>query len=106
MGLAVGRRERPAGAEVRAAVLERVAGAFEVLDAVVERNDAGDLLAQFPAGFASQQMRAIGKRCRGDIAHDFPFSARFADLAWDFGAEHDASPGAGFGAAVVLLVAR
>ena len=42
----------------------------------------------------------------GEVAQDFPFGLRLADLARNFRAEHDASLRARFRPAIVLLVAR
>src|SRR6266545_7523461 len=99
MGLAIGRRKVPATAEMPAAILEGGARVFEVLDAVVERDDAGDFLAQLPAGFAAEQVCAVGTGRGGQITQNSPFRARFAHLAWNFRTEHDAAFRARLGAA-------
>src|SRR2546421_8555220 len=106
MGPAIGRREFPAGAKVRAAVLKGIAGVMQVLDAFIEWNHARDFLAHFPACFATEQMRAVRADRGGQFAQDFPLGARLADETRNFGTEHDAALRAGLGAAVVLLIAR
>ena len=87
MRFAVGRGKFPIGAEMRAAVLEGVAGFAQMLNAVVERNDARDFVAHRLAGFAFEQVRAFGISRGGEFAQDFPFGARFADLTRNFRAE-------------------
>src|SRR6476659_800923 len=91
---------------MRAAVLDRVAGFSEVLDAFVQRDDTRDLFAHFPTGFTTEQMRAVGINFGSEIAENFPFRARFADLPWNFGAESNSTLGRCFDSAVVLFVTR
>src|SRR4051812_20050723 len=106
MGFAVGCWKFPIATKMRAAVLDGVAGFAEVLDAVVEWNDAGDFFAHLPTGLTTEQVRAIGISSRGQVAQDFPFGAGFADLARNFRTERDAAFGGGFGSTVVLFVSR
>ena len=74
------------------------------MDSLVERNDASDFFAHGPAGFAAKQVGALGPGGGGHFAQNLPFGAGFANLARELGAEHDAALGAGFGAAIILLV--
>src|ERR1043165_3244571 len=104
MSPAIRRRKFPAGAKMRAAVLERVARVFKILDAVVERDDAGDFVADFPSRFAAENMGAFRLDRRRQITQNSPFGPRFANLARNFRTEHDATFGARLGAAIVLLV--
>src|SRR5437870_684816 len=98
------RLPRAIGAEVLTAVLERVAGPAQVLNAVVERDHPRDFLPHFRPGFAGEQVRAFRMNSGGDFAQDFPFRSRFANLPRDFRAEHDAAFRARLSAAVILFV--
>src|SRR5437016_9587224 len=104
MGLAIGRREFPIGAEVGPAVLERGARIFEALDSVIEGHNAGDFFAQLPAGFTSEQMRSLGVNRPAKVAQDFPFRPRFADLTRNFRTEHYAPFGARLVSSLFLLL--
>src|SRR6185503_15850088 len=104
MSFTVGCREFPIGAEVLTAVLERVAGLAQLLNTVVERDHPRDFLPHFQPGFAGEQVRAFRLNSGGDFAQDLPFCASFADLPWDFRAEHDAALRARLSAAVILFV--
>src|SRR5260370_37513168 len=53
VGLAVGRGEFPIGAEMRTAILTGVGGLGQMLEAIVEGDDLGVLVAHGRAGFAS-----------------------------------------------------
>src|SRR5260370_13217054 len=53
VGFAVGRGEFPIGAEMRTAVLKGVTGLVQMLEAIVEVDDLGDLVAHGRAGFAA-----------------------------------------------------
>lgn len=105
MGFAVGGREISIGAKMGTSVLEGVAGFAQVLDAIVEGDDPGDLLTHHPAGFAAEQMGFLGMDGGGEVEQNFPFRPRLAHLAGDFRTEHDPAFGAGLGATIVLLVA-
>lgn len=59
MCLSVSGGELAVGTKMRAAVLKSVAGFAEVLKAVVERDDAGDLVAHGLARFAAEQVGAL-----------------------------------------------
>src|SRR2546423_14380400 len=104
MSFSIRRCEFEIGAEMRPAVLKGFAGLAKVLDAIIKRNDPSNFFAHFPTGFAREQMGALGKRSSRDVAQNLPFGAGFADLARNFRSEHDSAFGAGFGAAIVLLV--
>lgn len=87
------------------AVLERIAPAPEVLDAVVGGDDAGDLGADRGAVVAAECRGAVRIDGRGQLSQDAPLGARLAHLARDLGAEHDAPLGRRLGTATLLLVA-
>src|ERR1035437_5135152 len=53
MRLATGRWKFSVRAQMHATILNRVAGFFQMLDTVVERNYSGNLFAYFPAGFTT-----------------------------------------------------
>src|SRR5213594_1860372 len=103
MSFAIGRREFPIGAELLTAVLERVAGLAQVLNAVVERDHPRDFLPHFRPGFAGELVRAFRMNSGGYFAQDFPFCSRFTNLPRDFRAEHDTALRACLSAAVVLF---
>ena len=71
-----------------AAILEGVTRFSQMLDAIVERDDAGDLFAHLRAAFATELMGAFGKGRRREVAQNLPFRARFADSARDFRAHN------------------
>ncbi len=77
---------------------------LQVLAPIIEWNNRRDFLAHLPARLTAQQLSALGVNRGGKLAQDFPFGSRLADLAGNFRTEHDAPLGAGFGAAIVLLV--
>src|SRR5260370_17082971 len=104
VGFAVGRWEFPIGAEMRTAVLKGVTGLVQMLEAIVEGDDPGDLLAHGRAGLAAEELGAVRVGRRGELAQDFPLGFRFTDLAWNLRTENDAPFGAGFVAPILLLL--
>src|ERR1043166_8320851 len=84
-----------------AAVLELIAGMLQVLDAVVERNDAGDF---FSDGLAGCAPKVAGFNSGGKIEENFPFRARFADGARDFFAIDNPAFSRRLRAAAILFV--
>ena len=82
---AVGSGELPVRAQVPTAVLEGVAGFLQALDAVVERDELGDLFADGLAGLASEQRRAPRVNRRRKFAENFPFRFRFSSLSLSSG---------------------
>src|SRR5581483_11831136 len=104
MCLAVGGGKFPISTQMRAAVLESIAGFVELLKTIVERHDAGNFLAHLPTGFTAKQMCAPGMDRGRQFAQDFPLGARLADLPGNFRAEYDAPLGDGFRSAIVLFI--
>src|SRR5262249_16931112 len=105
-GFAIGRSEFEIGAKMRTAVLNSIADRTKILDAVIERNDPSDFLAHLPTGLAAEQLGPLRIGCGSDFPQNSPFSSCFANLARNFGGEHDTPLCAGFGASIVLFVTR
>src|SRR5262245_45083109 len=85
MSFAIGRGEFEIGAEVRTAVLNRIADRTKILDTIIERNNASDFLTHFPARLAAKQIGALRIGCGSDVPKNFPFGSSFADSPRDFG---------------------
>src|SRR6267143_1850126 len=91
---AVGRQEAPAVAEAFPTPLDLVAALGEVLDAVVEADDARDLVADLLRRRERDHARVLRIDAAREVDEDLPLRARFADArAWDLGAEEDAPLG-------------
>ena len=73
VGLAVGGGEHPAVAQARPAPLELVARVAQVLDAVVERDDARDLLANRLAVRERHALGAVRVDAPRQVEVDLPF---------------------------------
>ena len=106
VSLTVGGREVPISAQMRASVLDRVAGLREALDPVVGGNNAGDLLAYRRATVAPQDPGPLGSNRLGKLEKDPPLRSRLTHLARDLGAEHHAALGRRLRATALLFVAR
>jgi hypothetical protein len=104
--LAVRGGEQSVGGEMPTAVLKGVSGPREMLDAVVERDDASDLGADGRTALAAELRGAQWVDGGRQLAKDPPLRLGFADLARQLRAEHHPPLRAGLRAATVLLVAR
>src|SRR5439155_15625749 len=102
MGLAIGRGEFPTGTEVWSAVLKCISGFAQLLETIIHRDNARNLLAHFPTGLAAEQMRALRINRGCEFPQDFPFRARFSNLPRNFRTKNDASLGDRFRPAVIL----
>src|SRR5262249_38856222 len=96
--------EAASGAQVAAAPLDGVAGAFQAFHARVGRHDAGDLSPKVAIGGPGEPVGQVGPYPTGELGEDPPLAAGLPDVPGDLGAEGHPSLGGGLGAAAFLLV--
>src|SRR5439155_6721394 len=99
-------RDRPALAEPRAAVLERIPLLSESLDALVRRDRLRDFLPDRAGVVEMDQMSRVGERFLGEVSEDLPLRPALADpTTGDSRREIDAALRRRLGASASLLVA-
>ena len=104
-GPSVRHRERPALAEPRAAVLERIALRSEFLDALIRWDGLRDFLPDRAGVVEMDQMSRVRERLLGEVPEDLPLRPALADpTTGDFRGEIDAALRRGLGASASLLV--